>query len=330
MLKDILTMRRMTTFIMLLCLSVIGQHAFAQTSGTVTYVYTDPQGTPLAEADASGNITATFDYTPYGTTALGTPPNGPGYTGHVNDPETNLVYMQARYYDSATGRMLSVDPVTPEAGDMFRFNRYDYALDNPIRNTDPNGKDPCQSCDDISGVSLFLGSQLRTSGTVRQGYVAASAQLDPADGAGRTNLKEETRANTPSMVRRAIEATRPSTAPKDGSGGRANVTNESANAAGEVLRGAGNALLIAGAAISVYSVATSDNKTRSLASAGGATLGGIGGGEGGAWAGGAVGAMLGGPPGALVGAIAGGLGGSAAGAHYGSKGATKLYDNTTN
>jgi hypothetical protein len=35
-------------------------------AGTVTYVYTDPQGTPLAEADASGNITARFEYTPYG------------------------------------------------------------------------------------------------------------------------------------------------------------------------------------------------------------------------------------------------------------------------
>ena len=27
-------------------------------AGTVTYVYTDPQSTPLAEADANGNITA--------------------------------------------------------------------------------------------------------------------------------------------------------------------------------------------------------------------------------------------------------------------------------
>ena len=58
--------------------------AHAQQNGTVTYVYTDPQGTPLAETDAQGNITATFDYTPYGTIALGTTPNGPGYTGHVN------------------------------------------------------------------------------------------------------------------------------------------------------------------------------------------------------------------------------------------------------
>jgi len=40
-------------------------------AGTVTYIYTDPQGTPLAEADEQGNITATFDYAPYGTTGDG-------------------------------------------------------------------------------------------------------------------------------------------------------------------------------------------------------------------------------------------------------------------
>jgi RHS repeat-associated protein len=109
-------------------------------TGTVTYVYTDPQGTPLAEADAKGNITATFDYTPYGTVALGSAPNGLGYTGHVNDPTTNLIYMQARYYDPITGRFLSVDPVVLTAGDVFKANRYSYANSNPIRNIDPDGK----------------------------------------------------------------------------------------------------------------------------------------------------------------------------------------------
>jgi RHS repeat-associated protein len=124
-----------------------GTHAFAQSAGTVTYVYTDPQGTPLAETDASGNITATFDYTPYGTYApngTSTPgpnPNGPGYTGHVNDPETNLVYMQARYYDPATGHFLSTDPVKPAAGDTFNFNRYAYVDNNPIMGMDPTGMD---------------------------------------------------------------------------------------------------------------------------------------------------------------------------------------------
>lgn len=113
----------------------------ASATDTVTYVYTDPQGTPLAEADAKGNITATFDYTPYGTTALGSSLNGPGYTGHVNDPETNLVYMQARYYDSSIGRFLSEDPVEPVGGDTFGFNRYAYVDNNPITGTDPTGKE---------------------------------------------------------------------------------------------------------------------------------------------------------------------------------------------
>ena len=115
-------------------------------AGTVTYYYTDPQGTPLAQTDASGNITATFEYTPYGTYApqgTSTPgqnPNGPGFTGHVNDPETNLVYMQARYYDSVLGRLLSVDPVGPSASNIFSFNRYAYASNNPVINIDPDGR----------------------------------------------------------------------------------------------------------------------------------------------------------------------------------------------
>jgi len=126
-----------------LVLLLASAHAMAQS--TVTYVYTDQQGTPLAEADANGNITATFDYAPYGSQALGNAPNGPGYTGHVNDPDTGLVYMQARYYDSATGRFLSVDPVGPAAGNTFNFSRYAYANNNPIVNMDPDGR--CSSTD---------------------------------------------------------------------------------------------------------------------------------------------------------------------------------------
>jgi RHS repeat-associated protein len=113
-------------------------------AGTVTYVYTDPQGTPLAEADANGNITARFEYTPYGVSvpSMGAAPNGVGYTGHVNDPETGLVYMQARYYDAEVGRFLSVDPVGSKPGDGFNFNRYLYTDGNPITKIDPDGKAP--------------------------------------------------------------------------------------------------------------------------------------------------------------------------------------------
>jgi len=105
-------------------------------AGTKHYYYTDPQGTVLAKADAQGNIVATYDYAPYGAQVLGTPPSGPtGYTGHVNDVESGLVYMQARYYDPAVGRFLSVDPISV----LKKFSRYTYASNNPIANIDPGG-----------------------------------------------------------------------------------------------------------------------------------------------------------------------------------------------
>jgi len=153
-LKGIKTMLRWMASLMLL----ISLHAFAQGIGTVTYVYTDPQGTPLAETDAHGNITATFEYTPYGTYAPtgtsnpGQDPNGPGYTGHVNDPETNLVYMQARYYDPVTGRFLSTDPITTIENDLSTFNRYSYARNNPISNIDPDGRNPAGNNPLCSGM----------------------------------------------------------------------------------------------------------------------------------------------------------------------------------
>jgi RHS repeat-associated protein len=107
---------------------------------TVTYYYTNQQGTPLATADASGSILSTADYRPYGSQVLGSPANGPGYTGHVEDQDSGLVYMQARYYDPLVGRFLSSDPKTLDAGSLERFGRFSYASDNPVSNIDPDGK----------------------------------------------------------------------------------------------------------------------------------------------------------------------------------------------
>ncbi|SKB49883.1 RHS repeat-associated core domain-containing protein [Luteibacter sp. 22Crub2.1] len=107
---------------------------------TVTYYYTSPQGSVLATADASGHLLNTVDYRPYGGQALGSPADGPGYAGHVQDVDTALVYMQARYYDPQTGRFLSVDPAPGKAADLFVFNRYAYGNNNPVRNIDPDGR----------------------------------------------------------------------------------------------------------------------------------------------------------------------------------------------
>ncbi len=112
---------------------------------TPTYYYTDQQGTVLATTDAAGNVLTTTDYRPYGAVARGAPEEGPGYTGHVNDTDTGSVYMQARYYGPAVGRFLSIDPMPPNPGDIYGFNRYGYAGNNPTTQVDPDGRQ-CAQC----------------------------------------------------------------------------------------------------------------------------------------------------------------------------------------
>jgi RHS repeat-associated protein len=133
-------MRRVGAFLALV-LVALGTMPGRVQAETVTYYYGNPQGTPLATADAAGNILSSSDYRPYGVQALGTTEPGPGYTGHITDPGADLVYMQARYYDPVIGHFLSADPSAPSAGNAFAFNRYAYADNNPVLNIDPDGRD---------------------------------------------------------------------------------------------------------------------------------------------------------------------------------------------
>lgn len=100
---------------------------------------TDHQGTVLATTDSTGAIVSTEDYRPFGAKALGAPATGPGYTGHVADDDSELTYMQARYYDPVVGRFISPDPLDLAAGTGFTFNRYTYVSNNPTSLVDPTG-----------------------------------------------------------------------------------------------------------------------------------------------------------------------------------------------
>ncbi|UPG87604.1 hypothetical protein L2Y94_09705 [Luteibacter aegosomatis] len=135
------TMTRIGRWLVVALLLVMSPVCFSQAAETVTYYYTDQQGTPLATADASGNILTTSDYRPYGSEVLGTPVEGPGYTGHVNDLDSGLLYMQARYYDPVVGRFLSTDPQGVTVGHVHNFGLYEYANSNPVGNVDPDGKE---------------------------------------------------------------------------------------------------------------------------------------------------------------------------------------------
>ena len=122
----------------------LGDKVVAETntlSGT-RWLHSDALGSPVASTGPAGQLLDRTRYEPYGLTAAGTNPDGIGFTGHVNDVDTGLVYMQQRYYDPVAGRFLSVDPVTADSDTGDSFNRYTYALNNPYKYTDPDGRDP--------------------------------------------------------------------------------------------------------------------------------------------------------------------------------------------
>lgn len=151
------------------------QAASAFAGDTVYYYYTDSLHSAVAVTDAQGNVLERTYYAPYGQVLNRDLRDGPGYTGHEEDPETGLVYMQQRYYCPECGRFLSVDPVDVDPTSGGNFNRYEYANDNPYRYTDPDGRDVTEF---IGGLFIetahfvtgqgFNGSNL--VGALKDGY----------------------------------------------------------------------------------------------------------------------------------------------------------------
>jgi RHS repeat-associated protein len=72
------------------------------------------------------------------------------YTGRENDSETGLYYYRARYYDPATGRFLSEDPIGFSGGTEF----YAYVRSNPANWTDPSGLKPGDKYDSAKVAAL--------------------------------------------------------------------------------------------------------------------------------------------------------------------------------
>ncbi|MDG6349581.1 RHS repeat-associated core domain-containing protein [Luteimonas sp. 8-5] len=107
---------------------------------TVTYQHTDALGSPVATTNSAKTVLQRSEYEPYGFLANRPMQDGPGYTGHITDAATGLVYMQQRYYDPSIGRFLSVDVVTARVDVVGQFHRYRYANGNPYRFVDIDGR----------------------------------------------------------------------------------------------------------------------------------------------------------------------------------------------
>jgi RHS repeat-associated protein len=121
---------------------------------TYTTLVTDHLDSVRAEvfdADPISPVFNAMDYWPYGELVTHPPALASKhlFTAHerefigsasgVNTLE-GLDYMHARYYSNSTGRFQSVDPVGGDVGRSQSWNRYGYAMNDPLRYFDPTGR----------------------------------------------------------------------------------------------------------------------------------------------------------------------------------------------
>lgn len=113
-----------------------GRRVSKTSGGIKTYSLYNQQGTLLATY-RNGNY---IEYYHLGSQLVARYNDAPqqsdglGYTGHLEDDDLELTYMQARYYDPVIGRFYSNDPIGFRDG--HSFNRYTYANNNPYKYID--------------------------------------------------------------------------------------------------------------------------------------------------------------------------------------------------
>lgn len=108
-------------------------------TGTTDEFYSfDPEGNIAQRSDDTGAVLNDSIFSVHGTPLGSTVLDLFGYraqSGYVTDTETGLQLLAERYYDSATGRFLTSDPVGYGGG----VNLYGYVSNNPENAIDPNG-----------------------------------------------------------------------------------------------------------------------------------------------------------------------------------------------
>lgn len=113
------------------------------------YVLTDHLGGSNILTNASGTATQTLEYFPFGdprVNSKNTSFNEPRqYIGETYDTQTQLNYLNARYYDSRRGQFTGQDPIVTFVPDVKilsnpqALNFYGYSSNNPINKSDPSG-----------------------------------------------------------------------------------------------------------------------------------------------------------------------------------------------
>ncbi|MBQ6550243.1 MAG: hypothetical protein IJL78_02415, partial [Lachnospiraceae bacterium] len=116
------------------------------------YLY-NGQGDVTGLIDSSNSTVVHYTYDSWGkmvsvtdtTSASISTLNPFRYRGYIYDPETELYYLQSRYYDAELGRFISPEPNAYagsfDIGAGIRgYNVYSYCANDPVNHFDPTGE----------------------------------------------------------------------------------------------------------------------------------------------------------------------------------------------
>jgi RHS repeat-associated protein len=118
------------------------------------FLHADALGSVRLVTNSNRKVENEYDYGAWGeeARAAGTGGSAYRYAESRRDGPTGLAYMNARYYDPASTRFISADPIIPDIYAPQTLNRYAYALNDPVTLTDPTGLAPVCSTSTSSGA----------------------------------------------------------------------------------------------------------------------------------------------------------------------------------
>lgn len=158
-----------------------GNVLVATRDGAANYLYyaSDHLGTPRLTTNQTATAVEGYFYHPFGEEiCCGFGNHAVKFAAMERDQSSLKDYVHARYLGSFEGRFLSPDKVGGTVRNPQTWNRYSYALNNPLKFFDPDGRE-VRYADDRSRV-LFTALAGR--------YSAVRATLDRYSGPGKPDL----------------------------------------------------------------------------------------------------------------------------------------------